>query len=175
MNPLTSDALHKVIETGIKDEIEFNVSNRRYRAATILIFAGIDAMAFLDMPASQDDVTRNDFINWVERYVRFPCNDQITGEELYSARCAMVHTYGQESRISRTRKCRVVGYVDRCIPEVRFAPSVDPTQVVVSIEGLKTAFFAGMNEFLISVYSNSEKTKIVEPRLQTMIQCFPVK
>jgi hypothetical protein len=40
-----------------------------YGSAVILIYAGIDAMAFLGMPANRQDVTSHDFITWAEKYM----------------------------------------------------------------------------------------------------------
>jgi hypothetical protein len=39
-------------------------------------------MAFLGMPENQIDVTRQDFIQWVDRYIHFPCKEQLSGLDL---------------------------------------------------------------------------------------------
>lgn len=130
-------------------------------------------MAFLDMPAGQKDVKQTDFIRWADRYIRFPCKEQIPGEDFYGARCALLHSYRLDSRISRQGKCRIVGYLDKAVPEVRYAPQISSKLVLVSIAGLKQAFFEGVNRFLIDSYANKEKAIIVEARLQDMIRAFP--
>jgi hypothetical protein len=72
-------------------------------------WCGIDAMAYLALPASNEDVTRSDFVRWVDRYMKFPCEEQLTGLDLYGARCAMLHSYAMASDLSRKGKCRQVG------------------------------------------------------------------
>jgi len=73
MSDLKHDPIINAIQRGIKDDIDFNQNAARFRATLLLIYAAIDAMAFLNMPANQPDVTRKDFIDWAERYLKFPC------------------------------------------------------------------------------------------------------
>ena len=60
MSDLKRDPVVNAIQNGIKDDIDFNHKGRRHRATLILIYAAIDAMAFLNMPELQTDVTRKD-------------------------------------------------------------------------------------------------------------------
>jgi hypothetical protein len=93
--PLTAVKLDPVINAihrGIRDDIAFAREHERYRATLLLSFSAMDAMAFLDMPAKQSDVTRTDFINWTSRYILFPGEEQLTGTDLYGARCGLLHT-----------------------------------------------------------------------------------
>jgi hypothetical protein len=79
MTELNRDPIINAIHNGIKRGIRVTLQNNCVGSAVILILSGIDAMAFLEMPAGQDDVTRNDFVTWVERYIKFPCKEQLTG------------------------------------------------------------------------------------------------
>jgi len=110
------DPITNAIQEGIKGDIDFALTHGRLRAAVILIYAGMDAMAFLDMPISHDGVTRTDFIRWTTRYMRFPCKQQIAGADFYGARCAMLHAYTMKSAMSSSGKCRMIAYSDRSIP-----------------------------------------------------------
>ena len=74
---LSIDAIYE----GIKKGIEATFENECYGSTVILILAGIDAMAYLSMPAEQLEVTSNDFISWVENYIRFPGKEQLTGHD----------------------------------------------------------------------------------------------
>ncbi|KQC08570.1 MAG: hypothetical protein APR62_04460, partial [Smithella sp. SDB] len=127
------DPISKAIYGGIKRGIQVAVENNCYGSAVILILSGIDSMAFLNMPESQTDVTRTDFIDWVNRYMKFPCKEKLTGADLYGARCAMLHTYGVVSKMSREGKCRMVGYMSEAVPEIRFNPKVNNNFVLVSV------------------------------------------
>lgn len=177
MTDLQRDPIINVIQNGIKRDIEITLSNNCLRAAVILIYAGMDAMAFLDMPSDKSEVTRDEFIRWADRYIRFPCKEQLSGADLYGARCAMLHAYGARSRLSRSGKCRIVVHVhiDKFVPEVRYNPSGSADRVYVSILALKEAFFTGIDNFLVAVFSDKNKAKIAEERLQTFVHTLPAR
>jgi hypothetical protein len=175
MDGILEGPINNVIQEGIKGDIGVALTNNRLRAAVMLIYAGIDAMAFLDMPASQESVNRTNFIRWADRYIRFPCSEQIPGKDFFGARCGLLHSYSVDSSMSREGKCRMVGYLANAVPEVRYAPQISTELVIVSIAGLKTAFFEGIDRFLIDAYANKEKAIVVDARLEKMIQHFALQ
>jgi hypothetical protein len=172
MSTFKNDPITNAIYNGIKRGIEITLENHCYGSAVNLIFSGMDTMAYLNMPAGQQDVERKDFILWVERYIKFPCKEQLTGLDLYGARCAMLHTYGARSKLSREGKCRMVCYMDRGIPEIRSKPGIDDL-VVVSISALADAFFKGIDKFLVDLFANKEKATVAEERLKELVQEYP--
>lgn len=130
-------------------------------------------MAYLSMPATQPDVTRDDFVSWVERYIHFPCKQQLTGLDLYGARCGMLHSFSTISGLHRQGKCRQIGYMDRSVPEIRFNPNVSEELVLVSIEALARAFSDGVDRFLIDVYADGRKAKVANERFRHVVHAFP--
>lgn len=146
-----------------------------FGSAAILILSAIDAMAFLSMPEARDDVTRGDFIAWADKYIRFPGSEQLTGVDLYGARCAMLHCYGVRSRMSRRGECRMVGYMDESTPPIRFNPEVSKELVLVSLPALRDAVFQGIDRFLIDLFKNpnSEEARTANDRLNTLVGEFP--
>jgi len=173
---LEDDPIINAIHKGIKRDIQITLDNNCLRATVILIYAGMDAMAFLDMPKGQTEVKRKDFIDWAERYIHFPCKEQLTGADLYGARCSMLHAYGAVSRMSNAGECRVIGYMDKSLPEIRYETDEALKHLVlVSIPALKDAFFKGIDKFLVDAFSDKKKAEIVEERLRTFVQQFPYK
>jgi hypothetical protein len=134
----------------------------------------MDSMAFLAMPKEQTDVSGKDFIEWADRYIKFQCKDQLTGADLYGARCAMVHTYSVYSRMSREGKARIIGYMDKSVPEVRYNPDVSRELVLASVPGLAEAFFRGIDKFLVDAFSDKARAPIIEERMRRLIQCLLV-
>ena len=171
---LENDAVTNSIYRGIKKGIEVAMAEKCYGSAIILIYSAMDTMACLDMPEGRTEVERADFVTWAERYIHFPCKEQLTGLDLYGARCATLHTYGAESKLSREGKCRVIAYGDKGVPEVVPHRS-SPQYVLVSVAALKDALFAGIDRFLIDVFKDSSKAKLVESRLVHLLQRFPLK
>jgi hypothetical protein len=164
-----------VIYEDIKRGINVAFTNECYGSALILIYAGMDAMAYLSMPPKQIEVLPEDFIAWAEHYIHFPCKEKLTGTDLYGARCSMLHQYGVESRLYRQGQCRRVLYADHMVPEVLFNPEVSTDTVMVSIQALKDAFFAGIDKFLPELFVDESKLSTVEERLDKLVQKIPMK
>jgi hypothetical protein len=175
MADLARDPVINAINSNIRRGIEVTVANGCYGSAVVLIYSGMDSMAYLAMSECQTEVTRKDFIDWADRYIRFPCKDQLTGADLYGARCAMVHTYSVYSRMSREGKSRLIGYMDKSVPEVRYNPAVNKQLVLVSVPALAEAFFQGIDRFLVDAFSDKARAPIVEARMKNLVQCLPVK
>ena len=174
MTDISTDPLINAVHNGIKRGIRVALENDCLGSAVILILSGIDAMAYVGMPAGQEDVTRNDFITWVDRYIKFSCSEQLSGWDLYGARCAMLHSYATASDLSRKGKCRQIGYMDKSVPEIRFNPSVSMDLVLVSVPALADAFFSGIDQFLVDVFADKKKRPIADQRLQKLVQATPL-
>ena len=173
MAELARDPVINAINNGIRCGIAVALDGGAFGSAAILIYAGIDSMAFLAMPEEQEDVNRNDFIDWSDQYIRFPCEEQVSGLDLYGARCAMLHNYSVYSRMTRNGECRVIGYMDNAIPAVQYNPNINTGLVLVSVTGLAEAFFQGIDTFLVDAFSNEARREILEQRLRRLVQCIP--
>ena len=174
MADLSRDFVTNFVHGQLKRSIRVLLDAGCLSSAAVLVYSGIDTMAWIGMPAQQTSVSRADFIAWAGRYIRFPCKEQLSGEDLYGARCGMVHQYGAESEISRRGKCRLIGYMDASVPEVRFAPAVEPDLVLVSVPGLAEAFFRGIDTFLVDVFSDKVRALIAEARIEKITHEFLV-
>ena len=174
MADLARDPVINAIYNGICRGIEIAIANGCHGSAVVLIYSGMDSMAYLAMPQDQTDVLDKDFINWTDRYIKFPCKNQLTGTDLYGARCAMVHTYSVYSRMSRKGKARLIGYMDKSVPEVRYNPEVNKQLVLVSVPALAEAFFQGIDTFLVDALSDKTRAPVIEARMKNLVQCLPV-
>ena len=173
MAELKQDPVVNVVYDGIKKGVQATLDAGCYGSAVILIYAGIDTMAFLGMPKNQEDVTSTDFMAWTERYLKFPCKEQPTPTDLWGARCGMLHNYSSFSRLSRESKCRNIGYVDHSKPEVMSDPGV-PTLILISVKGLADAFFRGLDQYMIDLFANKERAAVAEARFGKLIHSMPV-
>ncbi len=139
-----------VIERGIKRPIEILLQQRSYPAALILIYSGMDTMAFLSMPAAKTDVMRSDFIAWAQQYIRLP---GFVGADLYGARCSVLHG-GAQSRFVREGRGRAI---------------------VVTPENLAKAFFEGVDRCLLEIASDAGRTETAEHRLKELLDSLPYR
>jgi hypothetical protein len=127
-------------------------------------------MGYLAMPEAQEDVTKADFINWAEKYISFPGREQLSGADLYGARCAMLHTYGAQSKMSRNGDCRVILWMDHAVPPILRNAQL-PGYVMVSVTALRDALFEGIDRFLVTVFKDpkSKQAEIVNGRFNRLV------
>jgi len=162
----TSDQLVNVLQDGICGDIRFALKHGRNRAALILIFSGIDAMASLEKNGGKKDVGER-FANWVNEYMQF--NDwPEAGLELYGARCGILHTYGPISNLSENGQVRLIGYTSGGGSDVMQSAEL----VLVSVEGLAFQFFRGIARYLEALVSEPTKRAKAAPRIQQMYREF---
>ena len=176
MSPLTgleADPWIGAVHNSIKADIDLLIGHRRWGGAVLLMYAAIDAMAYTTLPPDKKDVTGPDFIAWADRYVKFNAHDHPTGIDLYGARCATLHTYGNVSKISREGRGRLIGYVTDDDQPVRTHPS-HPDKIMVSIPALRDAIFAGIDAYGDEVSADPERWPMVEKRLLSFIRIIPV-
>jgi hypothetical protein len=172
MKAFSDDQVTNAIYQGIKRGIDITLGGNCFGSCVILIYSAMDTMASLAMPAGQAEVGKADFVRWADRYIHFPCQDQITGEEFYGARCAMLHSYGAASRLSRAGRVGQVAYMDLSIPEVRANPAATPPLVLVSISALRDAAFRGIDQSLIDMFADTAHAPIAEARLNALMKVF---
>jgi len=80
--------------------IELTLEKGYITPSLILIYSGIDIVTSLNAEAGKD-VTRKSFIAWSNKYLIPQLNQSLKGEDLYAARCAVLHTLTSESDMSR--------------------------------------------------------------------------
>jgi hypothetical protein len=150
-----------VIGRGIKRPIEILLGQQFHPAALILIYSGMDTMAFLSMPAAKADVMRSDFIAWVAQYIRLPGFEHSVGPDLYGARCSVLHG-GAQSRFTREGRGRVVLYSGS-------------SPLVVTPEELAKAFFEGVDRCLLDIANDAGKAEIAGRRLRELLNGLPYR
>ncbi len=171
----SQDPLHNIVNQGIREPIRLLLENRHFTAALTLVYCGIDAMAFLGLPADQDEVRRPDFISWCDRYLVLPGDAAPTGIELFGARCGALHTHSGTSGFSRRGEARLIQYANRCEPPVMAPPDEKVQIVLVSLEHLVDTFFEGIDRHLVALFSDAEKASVAEGRLPNMFVERPIE
>lgn len=173
MSPLAEDLILRVIEDGIKRPIRILLEQRCYPAALVLMYSGMDTMAYLDMPAEKTDVMRSDFIEWAEKYMTLSDGQQLTAPDLYGARCSVLHG-GAHSRFSREGKGKMIGYfITRTMQPPIDPEAAETTLVMISVEELIEAFFAAVDRFLNDLARDEQKAAVAEQRLNLLLRTFP--
>ena len=110
---IAKDPIINAIYNEIKRGIQITLDNKCLGSALILICSGVDIMANLSRPVGAREARDSDFVRWAEKYMKVVKEGGITGEELYSARCAIIHTYGVESRRTRKGTARKIAFIHK--------------------------------------------------------------
>jgi predicted RNase H-like HicB family nuclease len=164
--PATISALTQNVVSQI-DAIQLCMKHHYFSPSLVLIYSGIDFFASLSRPASKADVTRVDFVSWVEKYMR--CGEilGVTGNDLYAARCGMVHTYSPDSRLHREGSARRIMYTwgnQEAFEANALVRKLGYSEVFLKIETLISAFLLGVDEFGKALKGDPKLEKLVESR-----------
>jgi len=164
-------------KAGLQRGIELCLEHKCYLSALTLIYTAIDNLAFLDMPESQQRVTGQDFIKWTDKYLSPERSLGCTASDLYSARCAIVHTLTTESIKVREETAHRLFYAWGTTPVIPKTGIDDlwPNEaiVMIKIEDLAQVLFRGMGQFWLDIVSNKEAYSRVFARLKKVLATVP--
>lgn len=111
-----------------------------------LVYVLVDAMAHISRPATADRATNKDFKAWADRYMRAAAYEaagyRYSGDDLYAARCDLLHTFSNQLRKSKKN----FGYHNG-FPH-RYRPDIGPKLVMLSVDGVTDDLWQGISEFL---------------------------
>jgi hypothetical protein len=121
--------------------------------ALMLIYSTIDVMAWLDRDEEANDVTRSDFLRWADTYLLPDSDLGCTAIDLYAARCAILHSYSAESRLTREGIAKTVYYAWGTAREETLRAAVAQSSLrgkvrVVHISNLLKALRKALAEFI---------------------------
>lgn len=132
----------------------------------ILIYSGIDIMAWLYRPENQPDVQRQDFIEWTEEFLLPGSGLSCDAIDLYSARCSLVHSNIPKSKLTREGRAKQLGYAYGPAKVSDLQKIIDDsgkssTDVAVHIDSLFEAFTKAIGNYMNFLSENPEKADIV--------------
>ena len=158
------DALENNLDNIIKS-IELCLNAKLQISSLVLLFSGIDIVAWLNRPVSKERATRKDFIRWVDDHLLTSTNIKCEAIDLYAARCAIVHSYSCSSRLSKEGKAKEIYYSWGKANIKSLQNDIDrrskKNAVAIHINDFLEAFKEGVEKFKLSIKSDKEKEKIV--------------
>ena len=119
-----------------------------YLPALTLIYSTIDIYAWLS--TDKDDVGGPDFIQWADRFLVDHLSVRISGDDLYSARCGVLHNGSSESQLTRNKKARKVIYLLGSETSYPTPDTQTGEEVYIHIEDLLTGLREGAIRFMYS-------------------------
>jgi hypothetical protein len=142
-----------------------------YQSSLILIYSGIDTMAWLSLPESKLDVNKFYFEKWVNKYLLPNSGLLCSATELYGARCGLVHSHTSESKLYREGEGEVrkiyyayyrkgtVGGLQKTLEETG-----ESSVVPVQIEMLQTSFMSAISGYGIYLANHPKEREIAVKR-----------
>ena len=145
-------------------------------ATAIMVYVGIDMMAFLSMPDGQAKQTRADFIAWVDQYLKAAEDGtyQYDGRDVYGARCAMLHTYAIEAEYHHQNPdVKKFGYHDG--GQHAYNPDENKHLVVIGINSLVHDFSGAVLTFVQAMIRDHALRARVAARIPQILDVFPIQ
>jgi len=155
-------------------------AHKRILPGLILVYSAMDILASLSRPAHRDEAGRRGFIEWVKIYLLPGSKLTCTPEDLYGARCGLLHTYSAESRFSHEGKARQVYYAWGTADAEDLDATVGITSfrnlaVAVHIDELLIALKSGFQKFMKDVANDPERGQLVRMRVGKIFGPVPLE
>lgn len=135
--------------------------------ALVMLYAAIDILGSLLRPESEPDTKGEYFKKWADDYMIGHSQVAFTSEELWGARCGLLHTHTAASNLSRQGKARQLHYFRACgaplPPVTQHATNAALAQgkLFVDVDALYDAFEQGTRQFLAVIQRDATLEKRV--------------
>ncbi len=136
----------------------------------ILLYSGLDTIGALDRQKDKEFGTREDFKKWCDKY--FIPNlkyRNCKSEDLYAARCGIVHTLTPESKTVKEGKAKKIFYAwgAHKVEELeKYLDSKGYNAVALHMDDMIEAFKKGIDQYLSSV--SVIKRRLIYERVKKM-------
>jgi len=149
--------------------IKMLLDNNHTLPSLILIYSAVDVFASLTRPENQPDTDGNHFKNWAQTYMIVPSSLPITAEDLWGARCGLLHTHTPSSKNSRHGKAREIAYYRARNPTAQMQRTLDATLKVVQAKGKlplnADALYGSLEEGIGPFIADIERDPALEKRV----------
>jgi hypothetical protein len=173
-----SRKLYKENINQLLDAIDTLLEKKMILLGLILIFTGIDIMSWLNRGKLNKDNTRKDFKIWVNCYLLPDSGINCDAEDLYAARCAILHSYTTESALSRDGAAKKIFYAWGVAPSNKLQKIIDVSSesgktIILHVDQFNNAFKIAVKRFNLSLNKNQELSKLVSKRTDKFLAGIP--
>lgn len=140
-------------------------------SALTLMFATIDALAALTRPPGATDTSSSVFIDWTQRFLDPQKRLRCSAEDLYSARCGVLHTYSVESSRVRSGSARPLVYEWRGGPPANATVPLPDGAITLEVESLHSALTEAIAAFMRAADGDPDIRARVESHLPELL-CY---
>jgi hypothetical protein len=140
-------------------------------SAVTLMFSSVDALAALTRPVGQKSTNAGVFKKWVSRFIKPECTLGCSSEDIWGARCGVLHLYSPDSDLSAANKARRIYYQWRAGPTADATRPIPQGSLVLAVEDLRCAVEQAVKDFIIAAEMDSDVKKLVESHLPSLL-CY---
>jgi len=140
-------------------------------SAVTLVFAAIDALAALTRPINQAETDGATFRAWATRFLHPVQRMNCTVEDLWGARCGVLHTYSPEAVRAARRGARRIYYQWRQGPPADTVRALPARSVVVIVEDLYAALFDGAHAYMDETSADADLKARLNAHLPSLL-CY---
>jgi hypothetical protein len=151
----------------------------QYGFFLVVVYSAIDTLGLLNAPPEQIEATGESFKAWVNEFLIPNASGEYSADDLWGARCGVLHTFSTESRLSRQGKVRQLQY---------YLGSSETTQQFVEITSqmengahsavhlgeLGKSFFAASLQFQFALVSKCAASTAHTKRVTDVLQIYPM-
>lgn len=158
------------------DAVSSLVAANHYLQALVVLYSAVDTLAWVSV--STGDVTGADFCRWVDVYMKPQAQLACSAEDLYGARCALLHSGAAESKMSREGRANELWYVTSPHSVARlqaYAQNAGNRAKIVYFTSLVEAFANGVMQFSDDLASNPNRHAQCSDRIKRWVRFLPTR
>jgi hypothetical protein len=156
--------------------INYCLGRNEMLPAMMLLYAALDGAAWLWCPEGSEGKYGDNFRDWVRIYLLKPTN-KVRPEDLWAARCGILHTQGPESNLWRRNEARQIWYqVKDGSARAVLALNSPTLPLFINPVNLTTKFERGFARFLNDVKADPDRLTRFSRRASTLfdyVRLFP--
>ena len=145
--------------TQLKDSVRDLFNARRTLPGFLVLYTSIDILASLTRPKTAEETSSDYFKDWVNTYILPGSNLKCSADDIWGARCGLLHTLTAESRMSRYKDARLLCYIGTHERALEMQKEHDPTEtkeLFLSSHSFVDAFVNGCDAFERAVQVDSD-------------------
>jgi len=173
---MTQEAFEKMTQE-LLIAIDALLKNELRVPGLLLLYAGIDIMASWNRSEAHAHVVRGDFVEWAERHLLYGTRLGCGPQDLYAARCGLLHFYTAESRASRQAEAKQIWYAWGTVRAQHLQTLINdaevPSAMALHVDDLCRSFRRGVKLFKRSLYNDPNKADLVYERAAKFFANMP--
>lgn len=145
------------------------------QAAIAMAYIAIDAMAYLSLPEGREVQGREDYVAWVDRYLKGHPDQtyEYRGIDVYGARCAYVHKFASEAAFHmQNPEAKFFAYTDGGRHLLNQA--VHDRLVIIGTASFLNDVIHALDAFLADCQRDADLLRRVERRLPNVLVGRPL-